>query len=284
MWFHGIFLQTMGLPRSQNNWTEPSSCYLLAQRAVVWCHSMLPPLALARSPCWVVEFLCWRSCLIDNSICVGVITAWLIGREGTLGHCHYWHTGTTPHTFADGRGTRQGRVRRDQGRHERRLVCMWKSEVKTNGGKAVKKGEWVFRVGRRLLLFFAIPFFLLGYAATIVLCCSPSAIDSLLSHTHRSARAKPVKLPIVYPTSDTPLKNCRCVWQVGLLIWEKMMCWGEEHRKANHLYLHLFHKQNCTNDLVKKNHLSSPTKIWSVCLVIILKMEIPWYDLKLNMT
>lgn len=108
MWFYGIFLQSMGLPRSQNNWTEPSSCYLLAQRAVVWCHSMPPPLALAHSPCWVVEFLCWRSCLIDNSICVGVITAWLIGREGTLGHCHYWHTGTTPHTFADGRGTKGG--------------------------------------------------------------------------------------------------------------------------------------------------------------------------------
>lgn len=53
-------------------------------------------------------------------------------------------------------------------------------------------------------------FFLLGYAATIVL-CSPTAIDSLLSHTHRSARAKPVKFPIVYPTSDTPLKNCGCV-------------------------------------------------------------------------
>lgn len=91
MWFDGIFLQTVGPLRSQNNWTEPSSCYLLAQWAVVWCHSLPPPLALAHSPRWVVEFLCWRSCLIDNSICVGVITAWLIGRGGTLEHCHYWH-------------------------------------------------------------------------------------------------------------------------------------------------------------------------------------------------
>lgn len=104
MWFHGIFLQTVGPLRSQNNWTEPSSCYLLAQWAVVWCHSLPPPLALAHSPRWVVEFLCWRNRLIDNSICVGVITAWLIGRGGTLEHCHYWHTGTTPHALADGRG------------------------------------------------------------------------------------------------------------------------------------------------------------------------------------
>lgn len=102
IWFRGISLRTVGLPRSQNNWTGLPSCYLLAQRVVVWCHSMPPPLALAQSSCWVVEFLCWRSCLIDNSICAGVITAWLIGREGTPGHCHYWHTGTTPHTHADG--------------------------------------------------------------------------------------------------------------------------------------------------------------------------------------
>lgn len=185
MWFHGIFLQTVGPLCSQNNWTEPSSCYLLAQWAVVWCHSLPPPLALAHSPRWVVEFLCWRSRLIDNSICVGVITAWLIGRGGTLEHCHYWHTGTTPHTLADGRGNEGKRAGRDQRRYERRLVCVWKSEWRKNGGKALKKGQWGFHVGRRLLLFFVIPFFfLLDYTAAIMLHCSPSAIDNLLSHTH----------------------------------------------------------------------------------------------------
>lgn len=64
---------------------------------------------------------------------------------------------------------------------------------------------------QKVAAIFRYSFFLLGYTATIVLRCSPSAIDSLLSHTHLSARAKPVKLSIVYPTSDTPLKNCRCV-------------------------------------------------------------------------
>lgn len=169
MRFHGIFLQTMGLPRSQNNWTEPSSRYLLAQRAVVWCHSVPPPLALARSPCWVVEFLCWRSCLIDNSICVGVITAWLIGREGTLGHCHYWHTGTTPHTLADGRGTKGARGGgKERGLGETRVamnadlcVCVEKW-VKDKWRRGCKKGQWGFHVGRRLLLFFDIAIFSFG--------------------------------------------------------------------------------------------------------------------------
>lgn len=57
--------------------------------------------------------------------------------------------------------------------------------------------------------------------------------------------AKPVKLSILNATADSPLKMCRCVWQVGLFIWEKMTCLQKEHWSAKHLHLTLIgHKQN----------------------------------------
>lgn len=135
---------------------------------------------------------------------------------------------------------------RDQGRSECRLVCVEKW-VEEKWRKGCKERPARISCWQKVVAIFCYCFFfLLDYTATIVLRCSPSAIDSLLSHTHLSASAKLVKLSIVYPPQDTPLKNCRCAWQVGSLFWEEITCLQEEQRKAKHLYLFLFDKQSCT--------------------------------------
>lgn len=183
--FHGIFLWTVGLPRRQNNWTKPSSCYLLAQRAE---NSRSPSLrvvplslALTRSLCWVVWVPVWRSRLIDNSICVGVITAWLIDREERR-DIVITDTPVQPLTYADGgRGSPPHR-----GRHGGTFVWMWICVCEKMEGTHQRRGPWGFRVGlvvaETVCCYFSHGVF--DYMVTIVLCSSLSAIDNFLSHTH----------------------------------------------------------------------------------------------------
>lgn len=85
----------------------------------------------------------WRSRLIDGSICVGVITAWLIGRE------ERWDivitdTPVQPLTHADGRRDSPLYRRRERGLGGEEhwchcvLVCVFQMGVKKDARKAVK--------------------------------------------------------------------------------------------------------------------------------------------------
>lgn len=88
--------------------------------------------------------------MIDSSICVGVITAWLIGREERR-DIVITDTPVQPLTHADGRRDSPLHRGRDGWRGggkeclcECVHVCLFEKGVKKDGRKAVKKGLWAF--------------------------------------------------------------------------------------------------------------------------------------------
>lgn len=144
-------------------------------------------LALARSLCWVVWVPVWRSRLIDNSICVGVITARLIDREERR-DIVITDTPVQPLTHADGgrdspphRG-RDGGIRQESAA----FVWMWTCVCEKMEGKHQRRGPWGFHVvlvvAETVCCYFCHGVF--DYMVTIVLRSSLSAIDNFLSHTH----------------------------------------------------------------------------------------------------
>lgn len=134
--FHGVSLGAVGLPHT--NWMKLFSCCLLVQRVVFWSGislSLCRCLSVSRSDGWVGSCVeepgDWQ---LHMCLCNYGRANW---QRGTLGHCHYWHTSTTPNTcrWRERLPTSHGEGWRDGGKE---CLC---ATGERDGGTAVKTGR-----------------------------------------------------------------------------------------------------------------------------------------------